>query len=89
MKVCWKTNLGSVDAGKLGLDFSKCLAGETTTVSQEAGEFAVRKGWATEVSSEKAPKLKAVPDVQMTEPKAPDIKANEPAAKSKGDIKSS
>jgi len=47
MKVFFRTNLGSLDAKKLGLDHEDCMAGDSAEVSKEAGEALTKAGIAT------------------------------------------
>jgi hypothetical protein len=82
MRVTFKINLGSRDADRLGLDYSKCRRGDCLDLTDELGEKLCKSGFASEVVNVKAPvKLEAVPIV--------DIQTSEPAAKPKGNKKPS
>lgn len=52
MKVTFRTNLGSIDAAKFGLDHTKCKVGETVDVKKESGDELIKLGIA--VASDKA-----------------------------------
>jgi hypothetical protein len=62
MFVCFKVNLGSVDASRLKLDFRKCMTGMETECSDDAGNWLVKKGIAAEVVAIAKPAaIQAVP----------------------------
>ncbi len=46
MKVVFRTNVGSVDAKALGLDYKKCLVGKTAEVDKETGDKLTKSGLA-------------------------------------------
>lgn len=58
MKVKFVANLGSRDAGTLGLDHTKCTIGSELTVSKEQAQAL---GGLVEVLEEPKPTVKAVP----------------------------
>ncbi len=52
MKVVFRTNLGSIDAKKFGLDHKKCQLGSTAEVNESVAEALTKSGLA--VPAEKA-----------------------------------
>lgn len=69
MQVKFRTNLGSIDAGKLKIDWTKCKLGDVLDVETSVGETLVRSGIAEEIPAKPLPeKIKAVP-------KAPEVGA--------------
>lgn len=74
MRVRFKTNLGSIDARKLGLDYTKCQSGMTCEVGDEVGEKLLSGNLATRV----AETIKAVPDKPaIAEAESPKIAGDE------------
>lgn len=63
MHVQFRTNLGSIDAKKLGLDFAKCTDGSTVETSAPVGEALVKSGIAVDVTpaAPEPPKPKTEP----------------------------
>lgn len=53
MRVCFKVNLGSQDAAKLGLDFKACLVGCEVECSDGSGQWLVAHGIANDVTPPK------------------------------------
>lgn len=69
MLVELKLNIGTADAGRLGLD--KTREGEVVEVTEKAGAEMIGKGWAVEAKHDAPKKVQAVPPV--------DLKADAPA----------
>lgn len=44
MKVVFRTNLGTVDANRLSLDHTKCLAGKSVDVNKDVAEELLKLG---------------------------------------------
>lgn len=62
MHVKFNTNLGSVDAERLGLDFQSCLAGSSVDVPPDAAALLIDRGIAAPVvKAVPAPPIQAVP----------------------------
>lgn len=59
MRVLFKVNLGSMDAGQLGLDFKGCTVGAEVDCDSAAGKWLVSKGIATAVDVPKPPEQPA------------------------------
>ena len=65
MFVRFKVNLGSADALRLNLNFTKCMTGMETECSDAAGAWLVARGVATEiVGIAKPAAIQAVPPVE-------------------------
>ena len=61
IKVKFRTNLGSRDAGQLGLDYTACLVGEEVEVGDKTAEKLESLGLCEPISRPKPKKIKAVP----------------------------
>lgn len=44
MKITMRTNLGSVHAAEIGVEFSECTAGKTVDVSERAATWLIEHG---------------------------------------------
>lgn len=77
MKVKFLVNIGSRDAGQLGLDYTKCSAGSELSVSDDAADWLLVRGYAQEVSDGKkkrATTFNAVePKPSVADAKRPEI----------------
>ena len=72
MKVRFRTNLGTRDANRLGLDSEKCTVGSEVAVSESVAEVVVREGLAEKLAEKKS--VKAVPPkAVVSKPKTPEI----------------
>ena len=56
MKVLFSTNVGSLDAEAIGLDFKRCCEGMTLDVSDTQAATLLRRKFAVEVEIKAAPK---------------------------------
>lgn len=89
MRVKFRVNLGSTDAGRVSLDFRDCCAGVEREVSDVAGNWLVSRGIATEVileppASEPPGEINAIPDApEIGESDSPEIKADAKPASSR------
>ena len=83
MLVKFRTNLGSNDAARFGLDHRECLGGASVDVPQSTGEALCKLGFATDETPAVPVTLKAVPVTDVSEAKEPELKAAEPVAKKK------
>ena len=81
MRVIFKVNLGSLDAARFQLDFTKCQTGMELEVKDEAGEWLVSRGMATKVAPQPVLGVSAPPAI--AEVSKPTIKAEPVQAKAK------
>lgn len=61
MKVKFRVNLGSRDAGPLGLYFEKCRTGETVDVGDDAADWLIKRGIAEQVDATRSTRPAAKP----------------------------
>lgn len=80
MRVLFKVNLGSLDAARFQLDFTKCQTGMEVNVKDEAGAWLVSRGIAVEVP-QPVRGISAPPAI--AEASKPTIKAEPVVAKAK------
>lgn len=74
MHIRFKTNLGSRDASRCGLDFRECLAGATAEVKEAAGNWLINRGIAESVSQKPKAVTGAAPRPAIAESQPPEIK---------------
>lgn len=99
MKVAFRTNLGSIDAKKLGLDHKKCQSGKSLDVTKDVAEALQKMGVAVPEEDATSDPLiqsaRGVPDAEVTGvAEAPAVKgveegspvSNENAAEAIADI---
>lgn len=80
MKVRFRTNLGSIDAGRIGVDYKRCTYRAEVDVSDDAGKWLVANGIADSlekpviVAVGKPAEIQAVPEPLAVEspPAEPD-----------------
>lgn len=75
MHVRIKVNLGSRDAERFGLRFDQCKAGDTPTVTDEAGEWLIRHGIAEPVESKPKSVTGVSPRPSIAEAQSPEIQS--------------
>lgn len=75
MRVRFRTNLGSRDAAKWGVDFRQCTAGAEVDMDDAAAEWLAKSGIAEVLASKvgRPRKVTTVPPAVDTRPNAPEV----------------